>query len=68
MWRPTLTAGGTATFDGGGAAVTLDGSLTVSDVDSGGLLTSGTVSIAGFVAGDILSASANEAAITAAYN
>ena len=35
---PAVTAGATATFTGGGAAVTLDGTLAVSDVDSGGNL------------------------------
>ena len=46
---PVVVAGSTATFTGGGAAVTLDGALTVSDVDSGGNLAGATVSIgAGF--------------------
>ena len=50
---PTVTAGATATFTGGGAAVTLDGPLTVSDPDSGGNLTGATVSIGtGFISGD----------------
>jgi hypothetical protein len=52
---PTLTAGGTVTFDGGSATpVTLDGTLTVSDSDSGGNLTGATVSVTGFVNGDQL--------------
>ena len=33
---PTVTAGGTATFTGGGPAVVLDAGLLVNDVDSGG--------------------------------
>jgi Domain of unknown function (DUF4347) len=52
---PVVTAGGTATFDGGGAAVTLDGTLTTSDADSGGNLAGATVSItSGFITGDTL--------------
>ncbi len=35
-WRRPSTAGATATYTGGGAAVVLDAGLTVSDVDSGG--------------------------------
>ncbi len=65
---PVLTAGGSVTFDGGGAAVTLDGSLSLSDTDSGGVLNSGTVSIVGFVVGDILSANTTGLAISTAYN
>jgi hypothetical protein len=65
---PTVVAGGTATFTGGGAPVTLDGALTVSDVDSNGNLTGATVSISsGFVAGDTL-AFANQNGITGSYN
>src|SRR5262249_54524613 len=51
---PVVTAGGSATFTGGGAAVTLDGQLTVSDVDSP-TLAGATVTIStGFLAGDTL--------------
>ncbi len=65
---PTVVAGGTATFTGGGAPVTLDGALTVSDVDSGGNLTGATVAISsGFLAGDTL-AFANQNGITGSYN
>jgi len=65
---PTVTAGATATFDGGGSAVTLDGGLTVSDVDSGGNLAGATVSIgSGFLSGDTLNFT-NTAAITGSYN
>ncbi len=48
---PTVvTAGATATFTGGGAAVVLDAGLVVNDVDSGGNLTGATVTIsAGFL-------------------
>ena len=52
---PTVTAGGTVAFTGGSNAVALDAGLGLSDLDSGGLLNGGTVSIVGFVAGDILS-------------
>jgi hypothetical protein len=65
---PTVTAGGTATFDGGGAPVTLDSALTVSDVDSGGNLTGAAVSIgSGFIKGDTLDFT-NQNGITGAYN
>ena len=49
---PQITAGATATFDGGGSPVTLDGALTVTDVVHS-TLDSATVSIsAGFLSGD----------------
>ena len=65
---PTVSAGATATFTGGGAAATLDGALTVSDPDSGGNLTGATVSIgSGFVSGDLLNFS-NQNGITGSYN
>jgi hypothetical protein len=52
---PVVTAGGTATFDGGGTAVTLDGTLAVTDADSAGNLAGATVSISsGFITGDTL--------------
>ena len=51
---PAITAGVTATF-GGAEPVVLDAGMTVSDVDSGGMLASATVSISsGFIAGDTL--------------
>jgi hypothetical protein len=50
----TITAGGTVTFDGGGSAVALDPGLTVTDVDSGNVLSSATVTIAGAITGDTL--------------
>ncbi len=66
---PTVIVGGTVTFIGGGGAVALDGGLTVSDPDSGGLLNGGAVSIDGFISGDILSVStADLSAIIANYN
>jgi hypothetical protein len=53
---PVVTAGATATFSGGGAAVTLDSGLLVSDPDSGGNLTGATVTIGGGQqSGDMLS-------------
>jgi len=65
---PSVGAGATATFTGGGSPVTLDGTLTVSDPDSGGNLTSATVSISGgFTAGDAL-AFANQNGITGSYD
>ncbi|HEX4368574.1 MAG TPA: Hint domain-containing protein [Rhodopila sp.] len=51
---PTITAGGTVSFTGGGSAVALDPTLTVADLDSAGLLNGGTVSIGGFLSGDTL--------------
>ena len=65
---PTVTAGGTATFTGGGSPVTLDGTLTVSDADSGGQLAGATVSISsGFLTGDTLNFT-NQNGITGSYN
>ena len=65
---PTVTAGTTATFEGGGSPVTLDGGLSVADVDSGGVLTRATVTIGtGFVTGDVLGFTA-ETGITGSYN
>ena len=52
--KPTVIAGATATFDGGGSPVMLDSGLTVSDVDSGGVLSSATVTIASAITGDTL--------------
>jgi hypothetical protein len=49
---PKVSAGGTAVFSVGGAAVPLDSALTVTDPDSGGNLVSATVSIAGGFSGD----------------
>ena len=52
---PGVTAGGTVTFHGGGTAVVLDPTLTLSDVDSNGTLTGATISInTGGIAGDML--------------
>jgi Domain of unknown function (DUF4347)/Bacterial Ig domain len=65
---PIVTAGGTATFNGGGSAVTLDGTLTVSDADSSGNLTGATVSVGGgFTAGDLLNFT-NQNGITGSYD
>jgi hypothetical protein len=52
--KPTITAGATATFDGGGSPVTLDSGVAVSDVDSGGVLSSATVTVVGAITGDTL--------------
>jgi len=64
---PSVTAGATAAFHRGGAAVTLDGTLSVSDPDSGGNLSSATVSVVGFFAGDLLNFT-NQNGITGSYN
>ncbi len=51
---------GSATFTGGGSAVTLDGSLTVTDASSA-TFTGATVTISsGFVTGDVLDYTASE--------
>ena len=66
---PTVTASGTVSFSGGGVAVVLDPSLTLEDPDSADLLTSGTVSVVGFIPGDVLSANLiGLAFITHAFN
>ena len=65
---PVVTAGGTATFDGGGSPVTLDGTASVSDVDSSGKLSGATVSISsGYISGDMLNFT-NQAGITGSYD
>ena len=65
---PTVTpSGAIATFTGGGSPVLLDGALSVNDVDSGGSLTSATVSIGGFVNGDTLSVG-TAGGLTVAYD
>ncbi len=51
---PTVTAGATATFTGGGGAVVLDSGIAVSDVDSGGVLSSATITVTGAITGDTL--------------
>ncbi len=50
---PTVTAGGTVTFTGGGGAVTLDSGLTVADASST-TLDSATATIGGYISGDTL--------------
>ncbi len=50
---PIVTAGATATFDGGGAAVKLDIGLTVTDASSS-TLASATIVVGGFITGDTL--------------
>ena len=64
---PVVTAGATATFDGGGSAVPLDSGITLSDADSGGNLTGATVSISAFIAGDALNFT-NQNGITGSYS
>jgi len=66
--RPTIASGGTVTFDGGGSPVALDSGLTVTDVDSGGVLSNATVTVgSGFLSGDILNFS-NQNNITGSYD
>ena len=65
---PIVTASGTATFTGGGAAVALDSGITVTDPDSGDELTSATVSIVGFVNGDTLNYNNVVTDVTGSYN
>ena len=63
---PTVTAGATATFKGGGGAVQLDPALTVTDPSSA-TLANATVSIgAGFLAGDVLGVT-DQNGITGSY-
>ena len=65
---PTVTAGATVTFTGGGSAVVLDPTLTVNDVDSGGVLTGATISIAaGHASVDALNFTTQNG-ITGSYN
>jgi VCBS repeat-containing protein len=64
---PVVVAGNTVTFTGGGAAVLLDGALSVDDVNSGGNLTGATVSIGGFIGGDTLNF-ADQHGITGHYD
>ena len=64
---PTITAGGTVTFVGGGSAITLDSGLTATDPESTTLV-SGTVSFGtGFLSGDTLNF-INQNGITGSYN
>jgi hypothetical protein len=66
---PTVSVGSpSVTFAGGGAAVTLDSAIAVSDPDSGGSLTGATVAITGGLqAGDTLGF-VNANGITGSYN
>jgi hypothetical protein len=65
---PTVTAGATATFDGGGSPVAPGAGLAISAPDSGGELTSASVTIsAGFIAGDTLNFT-NGDLITGSYD
>ncbi len=67
-WNPvSIVAGATATFTGGGAPVTLDGALTVTDTKST-TLASATVSISsGLLPGDTLNFT-NQNGISGSYN
>ena len=65
---PSIAVSGNPSFTGGGNPVTLAGTLSLADPDSGGLLNSGTVAISGFVAGDVLTANTSSITISASYN
>ena len=65
---PSISAAGDVSFTGGGSAVTLDRTVTPQDPDGGEMLTSATVTVAGFVSGDILAANTAGASITASYD
>ena len=52
--QPSVTAGATPSFTGGGSAVLLDAALTLSDPSSS-TLSGATVTIGGFISGDTLS-------------
>ena len=66
---PAVTAGATATFDGGGSPVQIDPTLTVSDPDSGDYLTGATVKISGgFIAGDTLNFTTQNGISEASYS
>jgi hypothetical protein len=64
---PVITAAASVTFTNGGTAVTLDGSLALSDVETGNF-TGATVSVSsGFLSGDALNFT-NQNGITGSYN
>ncbi len=64
---PSIVAGGSVTFSGGGSPITLDGSLTVTD-EASPVLVSATIAIdSGFVVGDVLSFSDTDS-ITGSYD
>ena len=66
---PVVTAGTTVIYTQDGPAQALDIGATVTDPDSGNLLTGATVQIgAGFLPGDVLTADTTGLAITASYN
>ena len=65
---PVVTAGATVNYTEQGGAVTLDGALTVSDIDNASL-TSATVAIAsGLLSGDTLVATTTGTSIAQSYN
>ncbi len=55
---PTIVASGTVTFNEGGSPVVLDSTATAADPDSGGNLTSATVTVGSFISGDTLTVGA----------
>jgi hypothetical protein len=67
---PTVAGAGNITpYSKQGPAAVVDGALTLSDPDSGGMLTGATVTISsGFLSGDTLAAVTTGTGITASYN
>ena len=64
---PVITAGATATFDGGSPAVVADAALTVSNSSSSTLVSAQVVISSGFNVGDVLSVG-TPGVLSAAYN
>ena len=65
---PTVTVSGNPSFTGGGSPVIVASGVTLTDPDSNGLLNGGTVTIGGFLTGDVLSADTVGTGISASYN
>ncbi len=66
--RPTVSAGGTATFTAGGAGVPLDPTVDITDASSTTLAGARVAVGSGFLGGDQLSADPSGTSITATYN
>jgi plastocyanin len=65
---PSIVTAGTVHFADGVSPVALDPTLSLSDPDSAGMLSSATISLGGFFSGDVLSASTAGTSITTSYN
>ncbi len=65
---PQVTAGATASFKGGGAAATLDGTLIVADQSKPDLQSATVTITSGLITGDTLSADTTGTGITASYS